>query len=81
MIVGTFRAWKVRVDTGVVKAPLEAVVSVSQMGGCEAWSKSMGEVAEGWAELGDDGWGERWSFVAAIWVRSEASNLRRSVEG
>ena len=47
MIVGTFRAWKVRVDTGVVKAPLEAVVSVSQMGGCGAWSKSMGEVAVG----------------------------------
>lgn len=79
--MGTFRAWKVRVDTGVEKAPLEAVVRVAQMGGCGEWSKSMGEVAEGWAELGDDGCGERWSFVAAIWVRSEASSLRRSVEG
>jgi hypothetical protein len=78
VIVGTFRAWKVRVDTGVVKAPLEAVVRVSQMGGCGEWSKSM---AEWWGELGDDGCGERWSFVAAIWVRSEASSLRRSVEG
>ncbi len=79
VMVGIFRAWKVRVDEGVESAAREADVSVFHIG---RWST---------AAVGDDGcprkgseddeaW-SRLSFVAAICVSNEARSLSNSGEG
>lgn len=57
----------------MLRAVLEACVKVDHMG---EWTCGDGTA---WTEGDEEG--DKLSFVAAIWVRSEASSLRRSLGG
>jgi hypothetical protein len=78
-IVGMLRAWNVRVDDGVLRALRDAVVRVRHTGGCASRSEKEGRAECGEVAVGE--LGDSWSFVAAIWVRRDASSRRSSWEG
>lgn len=48
---------------------------------CQIRGASMGSTGEEGFEAEDDEVGDKWSLVVAIWVKSKARSLSRSVAG